>query len=221
MTLRALPHLFVLMASLGGCTSTALINTGPAEQPSMVQQQNSVLVLQSLRGLERYRLRDLIAGASHGRFDALHLDITGSPRLAAQVASEARAMGVTPYNVRLFGPRIDRPVGFAVRIEAIVYEARPPVCPSLSIIGPSVNDNSFDQTLGCSIRNNLGVMVNDPSDLLDNRAVMATKGDRAAIPVATYGSMGRRNKSDLEDGIGNRSSPEAGSTAMRDIQSPR
>ncbi|MGY3610660.1 MULTISPECIES: CpaD family pilus assembly lipoprotein [unclassified Bradyrhizobium] len=221
MTVRALPHLFVLMTSLGGCTSTATINTFPAEQATMVQQQNSVLVLQSLRGLERYRLREFIATNSRGRFDALHLDIIGSPRLAAQVASEARAMGLAPYNIRLFGPRLDRPLGFAVRIQATVYEARPPVCPSLAIIAPSVNDNSFDQTLGCSIRNNLGVMVNDPGDLLDNRAVMATTGDRAAVPVATYGSMGQRNKSDMEAGIGNRASPEAASPATRDVQSPR
>ncbi|WP_027535597.1 CpaD family pilus assembly lipoprotein [Bradyrhizobium sp. WSM3983] len=223
MTLRKLCHLIILMACVGGCTSTAPIYTAPAEQATLVQRENSILLLQSLRGGERFRLRDFVASASRGRLDALHLEISGSARLGAQAASEARQMGVAPYNIRLFGPRIDQPVGFAVRIQATVYEAYPPVCPSLSIVGPAVNDNSFDQTLGCSIRGNLGAMVNDPRDLLGNGAVMATKGDRAAIPVTTYATTGQRNGSGLEDGTGNRASPEAGAGSMetRDIRSPR
>ncbi|MGY3622276.1 CpaD family pilus assembly lipoprotein [Bradyrhizobium sp. USDA 10063] len=190
MTLRHLCHMIVLTAGVAGCTSAAPVDVGSTAQAIVVEQENSVLLLQSLRGAERYRLRDFIARASRGRRDALHLDITGSSRLGAQVASEARAMGIAPYNIRLVDARMDQQIGFAVRIEAIVYEARPPLCPSLSIVGPSVNDNAFEQTLGCSIRNNLAVTVNDPRDLLDNNAIMLTNGDRAAIPVAAYRTFG-------------------------------
>ncbi|TWB93022.1 pilus assembly protein CpaD [Bradyrhizobium macuxiense] len=221
MTLRNLCHLIVLTASLGGCTRTAPVHIGLAEDAIHVEQEKRVLLLQSLRGAERYRLRDFIASASRGRRDALHLEVSGSPRLGAQVAHEARAMGVAPDNVRLFGPRIDQPSDFAVRIEAIMYEAQPPVCPSLSIVGPAVDDNSFDPTIGCSIRNNLAAMVNDPRDLLDNRAVVATNGDRAAIPLATYGTSEPRNKRNLEDGTNNRVAPQAPAGGTNDAQSPR
>ncbi|WP_316397893.1 CpaD family pilus assembly lipoprotein [Bradyrhizobium sp. 33ap4] len=221
MTLRHLCHLIVVAATLGGCANSASIRPGPAEQAIQVEQKNSVLFLQSLRGSERHRLRSFIASASGGRRDALHVDVTGTPRLIAQVAHEARAMGVAPYNIRLSASPLDLPSRFGVRIEAITFEAQPPVCPSLSIVGPAVNDNSFDPTLGCSTRSNLAVMVNDPLDLLDNRSVMTSNGDRAAIPVASYGTFGLGNKSNGEGGQSNGAASEAPAAATRDVQPPR
>ncbi|MGY4399394.1 CpaD family pilus assembly lipoprotein [Bradyrhizobium sp. USDA 3315] len=221
MTLRRLCHLVVVAATLGGCANSASIPPGPAEQAIQVEQKNSVLVLQSLRGSERHRLRSFIASASGGRRDALHVDVTGSPRLIAQVAHEVRAMGIAPYNIRLSASPLDLPSHFGVRIEAITFEAHPPVCPSLSIVGPAVNDNSFDPTLGCSTRSNLAVMVNDPLDLLDNRSVMTSKGDRAAIPVASYGTFGPGNKSNGEGGQSSGAASEAPAAATRDVQPPR
>ncbi|WP_342724012.1 CpaD family pilus assembly lipoprotein [Bradyrhizobium sp. B097] len=221
MTLLHLRHLIVIAATLGGCANSASIHSGPAEQAIEVEQKSSVLFLQNLRGSERHRLVSFIASASGGRRDALHVDVTGSPRLIAQVAHEARAMGVAPYNIRLSASLLDLPARFGVRIEAITYEAHPPVCPSLSVVGPAVNENSFDPTIGCSTRNNLAVMVNDPLDLLDNRAVMTSSGDRAATPVANYGTFARRNKSDGEDGTSNKAAPEAPAGATRDVQPPR
>ncbi|MFB9262243.1 CpaD family pilus assembly lipoprotein [Bradyrhizobium erythrophlei] len=221
MNLRKACRLIALTASVGGCTSSAPIYVGPAEQAIHVEQESRVLLLQGVGATERYRLRDFIASASRGRRDALHLDVTGSPRLIARVAREARAMGVASYNIRLFGPHIDQPAGLAVRVEAIIYEAHSPVCPSLSIIGPAINDNSFDQTLGCSTRNNLGAMINDPHDLLGNRSVMATNGDRAAVPLATYGGFAPHDKGHLEGSTNNRGSPDAPSGGMRDVQPSR
>ncbi|MEY9463311.1 pilus biogenesis lipoprotein CpaD [Bradyrhizobium ottawaense] len=147
------------------------------------------MFLQSLRGSEKHQLRSFIANVSGGRRDALHVDVTGSPRLIAQVAHEARAMGVAPYNIRLSASPVDLPLRSGVRIEAITFDAHPPICPSLLIVGPAVNDNSFEPTLGCSTKNNLAVMVNDPLDLLDNRSVITSNGDRAAIPLANYGTL--------------------------------
>ncbi|WFU31554.1 CpaD family pilus assembly lipoprotein [Bradyrhizobium brasilense] len=221
MTLRHLCHLIVMAATLGGCANSASVRSEPAEQAIQVEQKSSVLFLQSLRGSERHRLRSFIAHASGGRRDALHIDVTGSPRLIAQVAHEARAMGIAPYNIRLAASPIDLPARFGVRIEAITFEAHPPVCPSLSIVGPAVNDNSFDPTLGCSTRNNLAVMVNDPIDLLDNRSVMTSSGDRAAIPLASYGTFAPPNKSKEEDGASNRATPEAPAATTRDVQPSR
>ncbi|WP_065754812.1 CpaD family pilus assembly lipoprotein [Bradyrhizobium paxllaeri] len=221
MNLRHLCQLIVTAATLGGCANSAPIHSRPAEQAIQVEQKSRVLFLQSLRGSERHRLRSFIASASGGRRDALHLDVTGSPRLIAQVAHEARSIGVAPYNIRLSASPLDLSARFGVRIEAITFEAHPPVCPSLSIVGPAVNDNSFDPTLGCSTRNNLAVMVNDPLDLLDNRSVMTSNGDRAANPVASYGTFAPRNKSNGEDGAGNRAAPEAAGPTTRDVQQPR
>ncbi|MGL3210968.1 CpaD family pilus assembly lipoprotein [Bradyrhizobium sp. BR 1433] len=217
---RIVGSLIALTASLGGCTSTAPTYVEPDAQAVLIQQERNVLLLQSLRGTERRRLWDFIARTSRGRRDALHLDIAASPRLGAQIAHEARAMGIDAYNIRLNGPVVDRRDGFAARIEAITYEARPPVCPSISIIGPSVNDNSFDPTLGCSIRNNLAVMVNDPHDLLDNQAVVAGDGNRAAIPVATYKTFSTGNNSNLNT-ANNKVSSDPTSAGTQAVQPSR
>lgn len=186
MALPNLLRLLMLGAALGGCVETAPIYVEPTAQAILVEPESNTLLLKSLSGAERQRLQDFITVASRGRRDALHLEISGSPRLASQVAYQARAMGVDPYNIRILGGRADRHGRFTVRVRAVAYQAVPPVCPSLSIVGPSVNDNSFDQTLGCSVRTNLAVMVSDPRDLIDNGAVMASNGDRAAAPVAAY-----------------------------------
>lgn len=221
MTFRIVCPLIALTASLAGCTSTAPSYIEPAAQPTLVQQERTVLVLQSLGGAGRKRLRELIASASHGRRDALHLDLAGPPQLGAEIASEARAMGVAPYNIRLYGPLVIRRDRLAARIEATTYEAYPPACPSMSIVGPSTNDNSFDPTLGCSIRNNLAIVVNDPSDLIDNHTVMPSDGNRAAIPVANYRSFGTINNRSLGQAASTKSSSDltsVGTTAVQPSQ---
>lgn len=176
--------LLVLTANIAGCTTSAPLYVDPSAQAILVRQENNVLLLQGLQAAERQRLRGFIASASRGRVDALQLLISGPSRPSAQIASQARKMGVDAYNIHLLDPSIDQNDGVSVRVEAIVYSASPPVCPSLS--SPLGKDNSFDQTLGCSTRHNLVVMVNDPRDLLDNPAVRPSNGDRAAIPVAKY-----------------------------------
>lgn len=218
MTFRIVCPLIALTANLAGCTSTAPTYVEPAAQATLIQEEKNVLVLQSLGGAGRKRLREFIASASRGRRDALHLDIAGPPHLGAETASEARAMGVAPYNIRLYGPLITRLDRFAARIEATTYEAHPPVCPSMSIVGPSMNDNSFDPTLGCSIRNNLAIMVNDPSDLIDNHAVMLSDGNRAAIPVATYKSFGTVNNSNVGQAPSTKSSSDLTSVGTTGVQ---
>ncbi|UVK35621.1 CpaD family pilus assembly lipoprotein (plasmid) [Mesorhizobium sp. AR10] len=178
MTLRIISLVITLTVSVSGCTSTAPIVEPLA--PILIGQETTVLTLHSLRASERRRLRVFLETASHGRRDALHLLISGAFGLSAEAVHEARQMGIGAYNIHL----LDQTNGGAVRIEAIVYRARPPVCPSYS--GPLLNDKSFDQTLGCSIRHNLAAMVSDPRDLLDNKAVKPSDGDRAAVPVARY-----------------------------------
>ncbi|MEX2697601.1 CpaD family pilus assembly lipoprotein [Rhizobium mongolense] len=183
MTLRII-SLLVLTANVAGCTTSAPFDVDPSAQAILVRQENIVLLSQGLYATERQRLRGFIVSASRGRVDALQLLISGPSRLSAQIASQARKMGVDAHNVHLLDPSIDQNDGVSVRVEAIVYSASPPECPSLS--SPLGKDNSFDQTLGCSIRHNLAVMVNDPRDLLDNPAVKPSNGDRAATPVAKY-----------------------------------
>ncbi|MGF6310675.1 MULTISPECIES: hypothetical protein [unclassified Bradyrhizobium] len=133
MSLRHLCHLIAVAAALGGCTNTAAIHSGPAEQAIGVEQKTSVLLLQNLRRTERYDLRNFIANASRGRRDALQLDVAGSPRLMAQVAHEARAMGVAPCNIRLSASPIDLSAHFGVRIEVITKHILPSVPPSRSL----------------------------------------------------------------------------------------
>ncbi|MDA9408861.1 CpaD family pilus assembly lipoprotein [Bradyrhizobium sp. CCBAU 45384] len=213
MTLRDLCPLIVIGATLCGCANSASIHRGPAEQTIQVEQRKQTLFLPSLRGSEKRQLRSFIANVSGGRRDALHVDVIGSHRLIAEVAHEARAMGVAPYNIRLFAAPLDLPSPSGARIEAITFEARLPYCPSLLIVGPAANDNAFEPTLGCSTKSNLAVMANDPLDLLENRSVITSNGDRAAIPLASYGTFAPRNKNNAEDGGGAVAPDTAGTTA--------
>ncbi|RXH38011.1 hypothetical protein XH99_01725 [Bradyrhizobium nanningense] len=207
MILRQTCHLIGIAATLGGCANTASVHYGPAEQTVQVEQKSGFLFLQSLRRSETHRLRSFIATASRGRPDALHLDVTGSPRLISQVAHQARAMGVAAYNIRLSVSALDSSSHAGAKIEAITFEAYPPSCPSLFIVGPTVNDNSFDPTLGCSTRSNLATMVNDPVDLLENRSTMPSNGERAADPLAREGTFAPHSKSKGEDGAGDKVAP--------------
>ncbi|WIW50388.1 CpaD family pilus assembly lipoprotein (plasmid) [Bradyrhizobium sp. 62B] len=197
MTLRNLGHLIAVAAILSGCTHGVAMYSKPTEDAIQVEQKISVLRLQSFRRAERHDLRTFIANGSHGRRDALHLDVSGLPWLVAQVAHEARAIGVPAYNIRLSAPPVDPPGHFSVQVKAITYEARPPLCPFLSVLGPSVDDNSFNPTLGCSVRSNLAIMVNDAGDLLENNAILPTTGDRAALPLSPGGSLMAGSKSHL------------------------
>ncbi|WP_027170098.1 CpaD family pilus assembly lipoprotein [Mesorhizobium sp. WSM3224] len=178
MTVRIKVHLVALMAILGGCAS-APIYAAPST-PVYIRQESTVLILESLRASERQRLRNFLERASRGRRDALHLLISGSPRLGAEAVHQAKQMGIDANNIQL----LDQHDGRTARIEVIVYHARPADCPSVSSQLPS--DESVDLPLGCSTRHNLAVMVNDPRDLFDNKAVKPSDGDRAAIPVAKY-----------------------------------
>ncbi|NEI67708.1 CpaD family pilus assembly lipoprotein [Rhizobium leguminosarum] len=173
--------LLVLTANVAGCTTSAPLDVDPPAQAILVRQENFVLLLQG--PYAQQRLRGFIVSASRGRVDALQLLISGPSRLSAQIASQARKMGVDAHNIHPH-PSIDQNDGVSVRVKAKVYSASPPECPWFS--SPLGKDNSFDQTLGCSIRHNLAVMVNDPRDLLDNTAAKPSNGDRAATAVAKY-----------------------------------
>ncbi|MBB4189008.1 pilus assembly protein CpaD [Sinorhizobium terangae] len=171
--------LVALTASVSGCASTAPIYVEPLTS-IVVRRETNVLVVQNLRALERRRLRGFIESASRNRRDALHLIISGSPRLSEEVVRDIKEMGIDANNIQLF----DQPGSLAVRIEAIVYKTRPPVCSSVS--SAAVGDTFFDGALGCSVRHNLAASVGDPRDLLGNDVAMTSNGDRAAIPVAMY-----------------------------------
>ncbi|AAB91934.1 conserved putative lipoprotein of 20.5 kDa (plasmid) [Sinorhizobium fredii NGR234] len=179
MTLRIIAHLLALTASLAGCTSTAPIYV---EQPTpiFVRQESTVLKLESFHASEQQRLLAFLWKASRGRRDALHLVISGSSRLSAEAVHQARQMGIGASNIHL----LDQNDRGHLRIEAVVYHALPPICRSLS--SQLLNDEFFDQPIGCSTSHNLAVMINDPRDLLGNRFVKPSDGDRAAIPVTTY-----------------------------------
>ncbi|CCD84245.1 Conserved hypothetical protein; Pilus biogenesis CpaD-related [Bradyrhizobium sp. ORS 285] len=214
MILRQICQLIGVAATLVGCADTAPDHYGPGEQSVKVEQKSRVLFLKSLHRPEAHRLRRFIATAGGGRPDVLHVDVTGSERLTAQVAHEALAMGIAPYNIRLSNLPPDHFTHSMVRIEVTTFQVYPPPCPSLSIVGPTVNDNAFDSTLGCSTRNNLATMVNDPVDLLENRSIMPSNGERAANPLARDGTFRPSSRMNGEDGPRDKLAPEAsGATA--------
>jgi pilus biogenesis lipoprotein CpaD len=192
---RRLAPLVIAALTLSGCFSSTPVFVEPTAQAILVQPSVTMLVLRSGRsgGLpssERRRLMDFLRVASNGRVDALHVKVIGvSPYLRRTVAATATSIGLQPWNIVEIAEPADDRGQFAVRVLAEYANAIPPVCPSLSIVGPSVNDNDFDQTLGCSTRANLALTVNDGHDLLGNGAVTAADGERAAIPIERYRSF--------------------------------
>ncbi|RDJ04509.1 CpaD family pilus assembly lipoprotein [Rhizobium grahamii] len=176
---RIIALLIALSTSVSGCTSTASIYSKPSTA-ILVRQDNYVLFIRRLDATERQRLRKFVATATRGRSDALHLLVSASPRLSAEIVSQIEKMGIDAHSIHLIGEH----EGETARVDAVVFKALPPVCPSLS--SPKLDDDAFDQTLGCSIRHNLVVMINDPRDLLDHQTAGPSDGDRAGIPVAKY-----------------------------------
>lgn len=133
---------------------------------------------------DRRRFLAFLKEAGRGRFDALHLELRGANRGAVRALAEtARRAGVDPLKIRAIeaGPADGR-----VEVIATRYVAVPPECPSLAVVGPSVNDNDFDPTHGCSNRANLAAMVNDPADLVRNEAVVPADGAYAARGIERY-----------------------------------
>jgi pilus biogenesis lipoprotein CpaD len=168
------------------------IETPPAV---LVQPASHILLLSSgpggaLTSADRRRLEDFIYTASHGRLDAIHVDVIGiDPRARYAVTRRAIRMGVTPFKVKEINAPADEHYRFAIRVVAVRYTALAPGCPSLEITA-SPNDNHFEPTLGCSNRANLAATVNDPRDLLVSSAVPPSDGERAAIPVTRYRTFG-------------------------------
>ena len=160
------------------------IETPPAV---LVEPASHILLLSSGRtSADRRRLEDFIYTASHGRLDAIHVDVIGiDPRARYAVTRSAIRMGVTPFKVKEINAPADERYRFAIRVVAVRYVALAPGCPSLEITA-SPNDNHFEPTLGCSNRANLAATVNDPRDLLVSSAVPPSDGERAAIPVTRY-----------------------------------
>lgn len=133
---------------------------------------------------DRRRFLGFLKTAGRGRLDALHLELRGRNRGAVRaLADAARRAGVDPLKIRAVE---EGPAGGRVEVIATRYVALAPECPSLAIVGPSVNDNDFDPSHGCSNRRNLAAMVNDPADLLGNGAVVPADGAFAARGVERY-----------------------------------
>lgn len=133
---------------------------------------------------DRRRFLAFLRATSRGRLDALHLELRGGSRAAARALAEtARRAGVDPLKIRA---EDGGPGGGRVEVIATRYVAVAPECPSLAIVGPSVNDNDFDPTHGCSNRANLAAMVNDPLDLVRNEAVVPADGAYAARGIERY-----------------------------------
>ncbi|BAU89942.1 putative cross-wall-targeting lipoprotein signal [Methylorubrum populi] len=149
---------------------------------------------------DRRRFVAFLKAAGRGRFDALHLELNGRNRGAVRaLADAARRAGVDPLKIRITetGPANGR-----VEVIATRYVAVAPGCPSLAIVGPSVNDNDFDPTHGCSNRANLAAMVNDPADLVRNDAVVAADGAYAARGIERYRASYAPGQNRAEGGYG-------------------
>lgn len=134
---------------------------------------------------DRRRLAGLLYQVARGRPDALHLEVRGGDRGAVRsVIRTAIRAGVDPLKIRVV------PADGAIEVIATRYVASAPICPSLAIVGPSVIDNAFEPTLGCSTRQNLAVIVNDPAELLGDEAVVPADGARAAAGIEHYRNRG-------------------------------
>ena len=190
---RLVPVIATVM--LSGCYPWGPVLVEPTTQAILVEPSLTVLVLGGgrsggLASSERRRLVDFLRVASNGRLDVLHLRVIGlNPHLRRIVATTATSVGLQPWNIVEIAEPADDRGRYGVRVLAEYAVAVPPVCPSLSIVGPSGNDNDFDPTLGCSNRANLALTVNDARDLVGNTAVPATDGERAAVPIERYRSF--------------------------------
>lgn len=166
-------------------------------QETLVEAVPTRIVLGGGAGEQR-RFVSLLNTIGTGRFDALHLEFRSRSRGAVRgLIGAARRAGVDPLKIHA----VDVPAaGGAVEVIVTRYTATAPVCPSQAIVGPSVNDNDFDATSGCSNRANLAAMVNDPADLLGNASAAPADGSRAAYGIERYRMPGSGQGNGRQDG---------------------
>lgn len=175
----------VALATLTSCKPVTLpppAVTGEGEDIRV--EERPVRLLIGRGGIPIGRLAATLSNVSRGRPGILHLTLYGRDRAGLRaVIATARRAGVDPFKIHVVpgsGPR------GAVEVIASRFAALAPVCPSLAIVGPSVNDNDFEPTLGCSTRRNLAAMIDDPADLLGSDAVVPGDGAAAVRAIERY-----------------------------------
>ena len=173
------------LSALAGCKPVTLpppVTGGDGQEILVEAVPTRILVGRG--GIPLGRLAGALGAAARGRFDALHLTLYGRDRGSLRaVIAVARRAGVDPLKIHVVPG--SGPPG-SVEVIAARFAALAPVCPSLAIVEPSVNDNDFEPTLGCSTRRNLAAMVNDPADLLGSDAVVPSDGAYAARGIERY-----------------------------------
>jgi pilus biogenesis lipoprotein CpaD len=178
-----------LVISLAACANVV---TPDPNQAILIEPERNVLLLHAgarggISGTDVRRLSDFLNTSSQGKLDAVHVTIIGPNAAArAHAARLARRYGVPVSKIREVAAFADDRSRFMLRIEAMRFEALPPVCPALEVTGPSFDPNDFEPTNGCSTRANLAANINDPAELLRNNARPASDGARAAAPVGRW-----------------------------------
>lgn len=161
--------------------------TSAAQAPAVRAVSNDIPIAidprsGAIHAAERARVVRTVAGL--GRDTTPHVVATGPilerPARTALVALLGEA-GVPEENVA-FAP--DQTGGPALRVTT--YVALAPDCQAWSDIYSGWYQNSPTETLGCSNRRNLYLMLADPRDLVQSRDAAPADGERMAGAVQRY-----------------------------------
>ena len=180
-----LPLLTVL---LGGCAVQQTPPAAPVAQAPTVKAIGNAVPFAidprngTIAAEERRRVIRTVAGL--GRDTTPHVTVTGpmlgAPARAA-VASLLDEAGVPQENVTFAPDQTGAPA-----LQVTTYVAMAPDCQAWSDIYSNWYQNSPTETLGCSNRRNLALMLADPRDLIQGRDTMPADGQRMAGAVQRY-----------------------------------
>ncbi len=166
---------------------------------------------------DRARLKRFVGdyvAIGHGPLVLSMPQSSANPQLAVAAVAEARAIaweeGVEYSEIAgsAHGAGSARAEPMIVAFQR--YEALRPDCPFKSTVDfANASSNSYQPTLGCSVRTNLAAMISDPADLLGQRPLDAADNPR----VETILKLFREGKSTASQ----RSNEESGevSTAIK------
>jgi pilus assembly protein CpaD len=167
--LLALP----LLASLAACATTA--DGGPVNRSlSSVHQpvvNRTTYVLDLAPGMaglpagEGQRLDAWLASLAAAPGDALALDGTVTPRMAADLAAVTGRHGLLATDAVSTGTV---PPG-TLRLSLTRHRAHVPGCPDWTDATASQLDSRTSNNFGCGVNGNMAAMIADPQDLLRGR----------------------------------------------------
>jgi pilus assembly protein CpaD len=184
----------LLGLTLGACTPPGAKTVAePAFTPGRITSITGVAAVAfeangSIGSAGRAALADAVGRMGPARLVHVSVPEAGlDPVRRRALAATFAGLGLLPGNVTVAPvPGVAAGPGSTMELRLTRYEVTPPGCKPWSDLRDGDRFNDPTAPLGCSLMNNLALMVDDPADLVAGRPLAPASGAHAAAGVERY-----------------------------------